>query len=119
VIFLKRHSKKIKHKAKTTLNKIKTNIKETLFDISDIRATSVQQLADFIQHHPDTKVTKKQMLGISYAFYSLETEGYHYYLETNKSKILQLDGYYENKKMVSYRSYRDYYQLNTPFKFPI
>lgn len=84
---MKRHSKKIKHKAKTTLNKIKTNIKETLFNISDIPSISVQQLADIIQHHPDTNVTKKQMLGITYAFYSLETEGTHYYLETNKSKI--------------------------------
>ncbi len=115
---MKRHSKKIKHKAKTILNKIKTNIKETLFDTSDTPSISVQQLADFIQHHPDTKVIKKQMLGISYAFYSLETEGNHYYLETNKSKILQLDGHYHNKKRVSYRSYRDYYQLNTPIKMP-
>ncbi|MFJ7932052.1 hypothetical protein [Peribacillus sp. NPDC096448] len=113
-----RRSNKIKHKAKTTLNKVKTNIKETIFNIADIPSTSVQQLADFIQHHPDTKVTQKQMLGISYAFYSLETEGYHYYLETNPSKILQLDGYDKNKKMVCYRSYRDYDQLNTPIKMP-
>ncbi|MBT2647411.1 hypothetical protein J7E52_11860 [Bacillus sp. ISL-34] len=111
-----RHSNKIKHKAKTTLNKVKTNIKETLFDIADIPSTSVKQLADFIQRHPDTKVTKKKMLGISYTFHSLETEGYHYYLETNKSKILQLDGHYQDKKIVSYRSYRDHYQLNTPIK---
>ncbi|MGZ9815265.1 hypothetical protein ACXM0N_04815 [Peribacillus simplex] len=67
-----RHSNKIKHKAKTTLNKVKSSIKEALFNIADIPSTSVQQLADFIQHHPDKKVTKKQMLGISYAFYSLE-----------------------------------------------
>ncbi|MFJ7512387.1 hypothetical protein ACIQW7_23480 [Peribacillus simplex] len=113
-----RRSNKNKHKAKTTLNKVKSSIKEALFNIADIPSTSVQQLADFIQHHPDAKVTKKQMLGISYAFYSLETEGYNYYLETNKSKILQLDGHYQDKKMVSYRSYRDYYQLNTPIKMP-
>ncbi|MFJ8068498.1 hypothetical protein ACIQZD_06005 [Peribacillus sp. NPDC096447] len=114
---MSRHSK-IKHKAKTTLNKVKTNIKETLFNIADIPSTTVQQLADLIQHHPDVKVTKKQMLGISYAFYSLETEGYNYYLETNKSKILQLDAHSQDKKIVSYRSYRDYYQLNSPIKMP-
>ncbi|MGE7907709.1 hypothetical protein ACQKNS_25445 [Peribacillus sp. NPDC094092] len=115
---IKRRSNKIKHKAKTTLNKVKTNIKETLFNTADNPSTSVQQLADFIQHHPDTKVTKKQMLGISYAFYSLETKGYNYYLETNKSKILQLDGHYHDKKIVSYRSYRDFHQLNAPINMP-
>ncbi|MFF2460095.1 hypothetical protein [Peribacillus simplex] len=113
-----RRSNKTKHKAKTTLNNLKTNIKETLFNITDNPSTSVQQLAYYIQHHPDVKVTKKQMLGIPYTFHNLETNGYNYYLETNRSKILQLDGHYQDKKMVSYRSYRDYHQLNVPIKMP-
>ncbi|NHM32053.1 hypothetical protein [Neobacillus terrae] len=111
-------SNKVKHKTKTALNKVKSSIKEKLFNIADIQSTTVQELADFIQHHPETKVTKKEMLGNTYSFYNLETQGNKYYLETNTSKILQLDVSSQDKNMVSYRSYRDSYQMHTPIRIP-
>ncbi|WP_035322940.1 hypothetical protein [Peribacillus kribbensis] len=115
---MKSHSKKIKKKAKTTLNQLKTNLKERIFQIADIPSASVQQLADFIQQHPDVKAAKKELLGIPYYFYRLETEGYQYYLEKNETKILQLDGYYQGDNIVSYRAYRDHYALHNPIKLP-
>lgn len=112
------HSNNVKHKTKTALNKVKSSIKEKFFNIADIPSTTVKELADFIQFHPDTKFTKKDMLGNTYSFYNLETQEYKYYLETNEIKILQLDVFSQDKNMVSYRSYRDTYQMNTPIRIP-
>jgi hypothetical protein len=109
---------KYKDKALTAVNKIKANVKETYYHMKDIPSISVQELAEQIKKHPNTHVTKKELLGITYSFYKLKTDHDYFYMETNKARILQLDGYSSGKQFVSYRSYRDSYELNTPIKLP-
>jgi hypothetical protein len=106
----------MKDKALSAVNKIKANIKETYYNIADIPSASVKQLADFILKHPDTQVTKKELLGVTYTFYRLQLSDESFYLETNSSRILQLDGFSNGKQFVEYRSYHDSYKLDTPIK---
>ncbi|MGM0853441.1 MAG: hypothetical protein ACQEWI_12635 [Bacillota bacterium] len=109
-------SKKMKDKALTTVSKLKANIKGTYYNMAEIPSSSVQQLAEFIQKYPDTHVSKKILLGNTYNFFRLNMNDYHFYLEISNARILQLDGSLNGKKLVSYRSYRDYNDLNSPIK---
>ncbi|WP_404332457.1 hypothetical protein [Mesobacillus maritimus] len=109
---------KYKDKALTAVNKIKANVKETYYHMKDIPSITVQELAEKIKNHPNSHITKKELLGITYTFYQLKTDDDDFYMETNKARILQLDGYSGGKQFVSYRSYRDSYELNTPIKLP-
>jgi hypothetical protein len=111
-----KNKNKIKDKAMAAVSKVKANIKETYYQLAHVPSASVQQLADFIRTHPDTQINKKELLGITYTFYSLQVGNENFYLETNAAKILQLDGYANGEQFVSYRSYRDSYDLNTPIK---
>lgn len=105
-----------KDKAKSAVSKIKANIKGKFFEMADIPSISVKQLAEFIQQHPDTQVSKKELLGNTFTFYRLKINDDFLYMETNHDRILQLDGSSHGKQFVSYRSYRDSYDLNTPIR---
>jgi hypothetical protein len=109
---------KFVRKAKMTVLQATDLVKERIFAITGTSSTTVQQLAGFIQHHPETTMTTKKLLGLSYSFYHLDYADVHYYLETKKSYILQLDVQTKDHPVVSYRSYRDHHTLNTPIKFP-
>jgi hypothetical protein len=106
----------LKGRALTAMNKVKDNIKETFYSIADIPSCSIQELAEFIQQHPDTQVFDKHYLGNTYTFSNLNMKDSHFYLETRTDRILQLDGYSKGKKFVSYRSYRDSKDLHSPVK---
>ncbi|MBY0120440.1 hypothetical protein [Bacillus sp. S/N-304-OC-R1] len=109
---------KFLHKAKTTLHSTSALVKERIFTLTGTSSTTVVQLADFIRNHPDTQKWRKELLGRAIQFYELKKDGVRYYLECRGSYILQLDVQSENTPVVSYRSYRDHYALNTPIKFP-
>jgi hypothetical protein len=109
---------KYKDKALAAVNKIKANVKETYYHMKDIPSITVQELAEKIKTHPNTHTTKKELLGITYTFYKLKTDDEYFYMEANNARILQLDGYVSGKQFVTYRSYRDSYELNTPIKLP-
>ena len=108
---------KFLHKAKTTLHSTTALVKERIYAVTGTSSATVLQLADFIQNHPDTKIKKKELLGQLFYFYVLEKNDVRYSLECKNTYILQLDVHAENDQIVSYRSYRDHYQLNTPIKF--
>jgi hypothetical protein len=103
-------------KAKTSLGQAKVHVKETFFEITGTPSMTIQQLADYIQHHPETNSTTKTFFGQEYSFYELKREGNKYHMETRGSRILQLDANSFGEHIVSYRSYRDSYPLNTPIK---
>ncbi|MCM3121719.1 MULTISPECIES: hypothetical protein [unclassified Mesobacillus] len=105
-------------KARNTLNQAYSNAKETFYSITSTPSASVQQIADYVMKHPDSKVSMKHYLGITLSFYELAQGQMKYYLETNGSKILQLDVHSNFHSVVAYRSYRDQLSLNTPVKFP-
>jgi pterin-4a-carbinolamine dehydratase len=107
---------KLKDRTLHAMHKLKDNIKETFYSIADIPSSSIQELAEFIQHHPDTQVINKHYLGNTYTFSRLNLKDSHFYLETRTDRILQLDGYSNGKKFVSYRSYRDFNDLHSPVK---
>ena len=107
---------KLKNKALTAVNKLKANIKETYYNLAEIPSTSVEELAKFIQKHPETQVSIKNLLGNTYSFFKLKINEDHFYLETKNDRILQLDGSLNGKELVNYRSYRDSYNLKAPIK---
>lgn len=110
---------KIIQKAKTTLNHTTARVKEKFFTFTGTPTASVMQIAQYISAHPDTKSRRKQLLGLTFSFYELEKDGVYYYLEMkNNQYVLQLDVLAANERIVTYRSYRDSYTLNTPIKFP-
>ncbi len=113
--FMEFDGNKIKEKAITAFSRLKDNMKGTFYDMAEIPYSSVQQLAEFIQMHPDTKISTKNLLGNTYTFFRLKTNDKHFYLETNNERILQMDGYLNGKEFVSYRSYRNDH-LDTPIK---
>ncbi|HAQ06314.1 MAG TPA: hypothetical protein DCR24_01785 [Bacillus bacterium] len=105
-------------KAKVALNHAFGQAKETIFSITGTSSATVKQIADFVMNHPDTRVVKKQYIGVPLTFYELEQGQMNYYLETNSAKILQLDVHSNNHTVISYRSYRDQASLNNPVRFP-
>ena len=107
---------KYKEKAMSAVNKLKANIKGKYYEMADIPSVSVRQLSEFIQQHPDTQITKKELLGNTYTFYRLNANEDFLYMETINDHILQLDGSSHGKRFVSYRSYRDSQNLNTPMR---
>lgn len=107
---------KLKSKALTAVSKLKANIKETYYSLAEIPSTSVEELAQFIQKHPDTQVSTKNLLGNTYSFFRLKINENHFYLETKNDRILQLDVSLNGKELVNYRSYRDSYNLKNPIK---
>lgn len=109
---------KMKHKAKVTLNQTRARVKERIYSFTGTSSATVKEIADFIKNHPDKKVTKKDLLGFTFTFYEMDLDGVHYYLEMKNTKVLQVDVHTPLEQMVSYRSYRDHYSLNTPIKFP-
>ncbi|MBM4762924.1 hypothetical protein [Bacillus sp. B15-48] len=108
---------KLKDKALSAVNKFKATIKEKYFQLADIPSVSVQELADFVQSHPNTAKNQKKLLGITFTFYHLQIENNSFYLETNDFRILQLDVFLNGTPFIAYRSYRDFYRLNTPIKW--
>jgi hypothetical protein len=105
-------------KAKTTINQAYGHAKESLFSMTGTSSASVEQIAEYVMNHVDTKVVKKSFIGVPLTFYELEQDKVKYYLETNHEKILQLDVYSGQNSVISYRSYRDHLSLKTPVKFP-
>ncbi|WP_313799351.1 hypothetical protein [Cytobacillus sp.] len=106
------------HKAKVTYNQANAKMKERFYDMTGTTSASVKEIADFIKNHPDSKLNKKNYLGLQFSFYKMELRGIHYYLELKDSSILQVDVHDQNEQIVAYRSYRDKYSLHTPIKFP-
>lgn len=109
-------SSTLKDKAQKAMSKLKANIKETYYNIAEIPSASVQQIAAFIQNHPDTQVEMKDLLGNQYYFFHLSANEDYFYLETCNDRILQLDVSSNGRILAAYRSYRDYKDLNTPIK---
>jgi hypothetical protein len=107
---------RLKDKALKAVSKLKANFKEIYYNKAEIPSASVQQMAQFIQQHPDTQVNTKILLGNTYRFFHLKINDDYFYLETNNDRILQLDGFANGKEFVSYRSYRDFNDLHTPIK---
>ncbi|WP_175987251.1 hypothetical protein [Bacillus sp. Marseille-Q1617] len=110
------HGSEWKDRALHAMHALKDNMKEKFYSIADIPNSTVPELAEFIQQHPDTQVIRKNLLGNSYTFYRLNMNNYQFYLETNSDRVLQLDGYSNGTKFVSHRSYRDFDDLDSPIK---
>ncbi|MBW3112428.1 hypothetical protein KYJ26_11340 [Bacillus sp. MCCB 382] len=107
---------KLKDKARAAMSKLKDNVKGTYYSMADIPSSSVQELAFFIQLHPESQATKKDLLGNPFSFFRLNLNQYDFYLETRAGRILHLDGSKDGKRFVSYRSYRDAGKLHSPVK---
>ncbi|MCP3739333.1 hypothetical protein [Rossellomorea sp. BNER] len=104
--------------AKSTYYQANTYVREKLFAITGTPSATVNQLAEFIQAHPNTDKSTKEYLGLTFTHYHLESENIQYYLETRGHHILELDVHTDDHKVVSYRGYQDQRTIDTPLKFP-
>jgi hypothetical protein len=105
-------------KAKSTLNHANSFVKEKVFSMTGASWSTVKELAEYIQQHPDTKTSNKNYLNLHFSLYQLDVEDVRFYLEMRGSHILQLDVRTKDHNVVSYRSYRDQSTLDTPIKLP-
>ena len=108
--------KNLAHKAQTTVSQAVEYVKDKITTIMGTNSVTVQQLANYIRFHPETKIVKKELLGLTFSFYQLEKEGISYHLEMKGDYPLQIDVHSANHVIVSYRSYRD--APYEPIKYP-
>lgn len=107
---------KLANKAQVTIGQAIEYVKDKMTSIFGTHSVTVQQLAEYIRNHPETKVETKELLGLTFSFYQLEKEKVHFYIVMKGSYILQIDVQSLDHAIVSYRSYRD--SLYAPIKFP-
>ncbi|RRN71228.1 hypothetical protein EI200_12320 [Peribacillus simplex] len=92
--------------------------KEKITAFTGTTPVTITELSEHIINQPETKLIRKNLLGIPFSFYHLQKEGVTYYLEMKSSQILQLDVLAHDHIIVSYRSYRDKSSLPTAIRFP-
>lgn len=104
----------MKEKLKILINKTREKLdraahalKDKVEEMSGAETYTIEDIANFITSHPDTKLTKKNYLGMDYYFHKLEYYGFIFYMESKASHILQLDVQSPAEPVVSYRSYKD------------
>lgn len=105
-------------KVKDSIAHATDSVRKGFITLTGESFVSVNQLAEFIKEHKETKTECKYLLGNYYYFSHLQENGIHYYLETNGNYILQLDVSTKNQNLIAYRSYKDKLSLNSPIKFP-
>ncbi|UAL50150.1 MULTISPECIES: hypothetical protein [Metabacillus] len=108
---------KMINKTKMNLIQAAAYVKQRIDSLTGTQTATIEQLAAYIQYHPDTKKRTKNLLGLSFSFFTLDQGDVHYKLETKGSDILQLDVRTLEHHVVSYRSYRDQNKLNAPIRF--
>ncbi|MGM0923535.1 MAG: hypothetical protein ACQEWW_20395 [Bacillota bacterium] len=111
------HISNMINRTKMNLIQAAAYVKQRIDSLTGTQTATVEQLAAYIQYHPDTKKETKTLLGLTFSFYTLDQVDVHYKLETKGSDILQLDVRTLEHHVVSYRSYRDQNKLNVPIRF--
>lgn len=111
------HFTSMLNKARMNFIEAAAYVKERIYSLTGMPTATIEQLAAYIQYHPHTKKSTKNLLGLAYSFYSLDQGDVHYKLETKGSDILQMDVRTLDHRIVSYRSYRDHDKLKTPIRF--
>ena len=101
-------------KAKKTLSQAADFVKDKAIELANPPSTSIAKLEEYISTHPDTRVTTEKWLGTTFSFYKLEEKGISYYMEKKGFYLLQLDVSNESGELITYRSYKDQQELNTP-----
>ena len=109
---------KIVTKVKDSMTHATDSVRKGLHTLTGESSVSVNQLAEFIKNHKETKTECKYLLGNYYYFSHLQENGIRYYLETNGHYILQLDVSTKDQSFIAYRSYKDKLSLNSPIKIP-
>jgi cupin superfamily acireductone dioxygenase involved in methionine salvage len=109
---------KVVTKVKDSIAHATDSVRKGILTLTGESSVSVNQLAEFIKEHRETKTEYKYLLGNYYYFSHLQENGIHYYLETNGNFILQLDASTKDQVLIAYRSYKDKLSLNSPIKFP-
>ncbi|WP_400246643.1 hypothetical protein AB3U99_07285 [Niallia sp. JL1B1071] len=105
-------------KVKDSIAHATDSVRKGFLTLTGESSVSMNQLAEFIKEHKETKTECKYLLGNYYYFSHLQENGIHYYLETNGNYILQLDASTKDQILIAYRSYKDKLSLNSPIKFP-
>ncbi|MFY0758582.1 hypothetical protein AB1K32_06835 [Metabacillus dongyingensis] len=108
---------KMINKTKMNLIQAAAYVKQRIDTLTGTQTATIEQLAAYIQYHPDTKKSTKNLLGLSFSFFTLDQGDVHYKLETKGSDILQVDVRTLEHHVVSYRSYRDQNKMNAPIRF--
>ncbi|MFC3885841.1 hypothetical protein ACFOU2_21140 [Bacillus songklensis] len=91
------------------------SVKDKLTSLFQHETMTVEEIADFIQHHPNTMRTQQTLLGITYHFYHLHLEEATFYMEAKGKQgehILYATAYIDSQVLFTYRSYGENPSLN-------
>ncbi|MGG4489123.1 hypothetical protein [Metabacillus idriensis] len=111
------HFSSMLNRTKMNLIQAAAFVKQRIDSLTGTQTATIEQLAAYIQFHPETVKRTRHLLGLTFSFYSLDQGDVHYKLETRGTDILQLDVRTPDHKVVAYRSYRDQSSLETPIRF--
>lgn len=83
------------------------------------RGVTVQEIAEMVKTHDNTKKTSKTLLGMTYHFYQLQLKDLKFYLETKQNRneeILFFKVYTSDHIVFTYRSFEDGVSLQDQIK---
>lgn len=111
------HFSNMLNRTKMNLIQAAAYVKQRIDSLTGTQTATIEQLAAYIRFHPQSVKRTKNLLGLTFSFYTLDQGDVHYKLETRGSEILQLDVRTLDHKVIAYRSYRDQSNLDTPIRF--
>ncbi|HZG61349.1 MAG TPA: hypothetical protein VEY68_12910 [Anoxybacillus sp.] len=110
-------------KLKEILKNATHTIKDAITDLMAQEQVTVEEIAEMIKQHPNTLVTEKTLLGITYRFYRLTIENTAFYMETRvinnekkQERVLFVTFGTTEHLLLTYRSYDNQTELNKPIK---
>ncbi|RBW70931.1 hypothetical protein [Bacillus taeanensis] len=98
-------------------SKVKQAVEETAHKVKDKagvykqrETVTIAEVSEMIQHHSESRVKKRTMLGLTYRFYKLTLENITFEMETKgafNEELLCLSIYTEDAILLTYRSYEN------------
>jgi hypothetical protein len=98
-------------------SKVKQAVEETAHKVKDKAAAykqketvTVAEISEMIQHHSNSTIKKRTLLGLTYRFYKLTLENITFEMETKglfNEELLFLSIYTDEETLLSYRSYEN------------
>lgn len=93
-------------------------VKEKLELFFNKETITIEDLATFINLHPETAKKSKQLLGFTFYFETLHFGDNFLYLESKDNKILELKVLIKEQVIFHYRSYEGKYKISDQIKIP-
>jgi hypothetical protein len=93
------------------------SVKEKITSFLQQDDMTIEQAAVFIQHHPNTVISEKTLLGLTYRFFHLRTDQATFYAEARGpagEHLLYVTAFTDKHVLFTYRSYDEHMSLQQP-----